>query len=49
VGLGLAICKAVVDAHRGEVSAANAPGGGALFTLRLPRRRRPPMRRSLPD
>jgi two-component system sensor histidine kinase KdpD len=38
VGLGLAICKAVVDAHRGRISAANAPGGGAQFTIRLPRK-----------
>jgi two-component system sensor histidine kinase KdpD len=38
VGLGLAICKAVVDAHRGTIAAANADGGGAEFTVRLPRR-----------
>ena len=38
VGLGLAICKAVVDAHRGSITAANAAGGGAEFTVRLPRR-----------
>ena len=38
VGLGLAICKAVVDAHRGEISAANAAGGGAEFSFSLPRR-----------
>jgi two-component system, OmpR family, sensor histidine kinase KdpD len=37
VGLGLAICKAVVEAHRGQISAANADGGGAEFTVRLPR------------
>jgi two-component system sensor histidine kinase KdpD len=37
VGLGLAICKAIVDAHRGRISAANATGGGAEFTVRLPR------------
>lgn len=42
VGLGLAICKAVVDAHRGRISAANAAGGGAEFTLSLPRRPPPP-------
>jgi two-component system sensor histidine kinase KdpD len=41
VGLGLAICKAVVDAHRGRIRAANAPGGGAEFTLTLPRRAPP--------
>ncbi|MEO7400932.1 MAG: DUF4118 domain-containing protein [Polaromonas sp.] len=42
VGLGLAICKAVMDAHRGRISAANAAGGGAEFTLSLPRRPPPP-------
>jgi two-component system sensor histidine kinase KdpD len=38
VGLGLAICKAVIDAHRGTIVARNAPGGGAEFSFRLPRR-----------
>jgi two-component system, OmpR family, sensor histidine kinase KdpD len=41
VGLGLAICKAVVDAHKGSIAAANAAGGGAEFTVRLPRRAPP--------
>ena len=41
VGLGLAICKAVVDAHRGQISATNAPGGGAEFKVVLPRRAPP--------
>jgi PAS domain S-box-containing protein len=35
-GLGLSICKAVMKEHRGSVEAANAPGGGALFTVSLP-------------
>jgi two-component system, OmpR family, sensor histidine kinase KdpD len=47
VGLGLAICKAVVDAHRGRISAANAAGGGAEFTVRLPRK--PPPVSAAPD
>jgi two-component system sensor histidine kinase KdpD len=41
VGLGLAICKAVVSAHGGEIAAANAAGGGAEFTVTLPRREPP--------
>jgi two-component system, OmpR family, sensor kinase len=38
-GLGLAIVAAIVDAHGGSVSAANAPGGGAVFAVVLPEAR----------
>jgi two-component system sensor histidine kinase KdpD len=37
VGLGLAICKAIVEAHQGTISAAQADGGGAEFVVALPR------------
>jgi two-component system sensor histidine kinase KdpD len=43
VGLGLAICQAVVQAHRGQLAAGNAAGGGAEFTVSLPRRPPPAM------
>ena len=35
-GLGLAIAYGIVREHGGEISAANAPGGGAIFTVELP-------------
>ncbi|MHB8465366.1 MAG: sensor histidine kinase [Acidimicrobiales bacterium] len=35
-GLGLAIVSSIASEHGGSASATNAPGGGALFTLRLP-------------
>lgn len=34
-GLGLAIVNAIVELHGGSVAAENAPGGGAVFTVRL--------------
>ena len=39
-GLGLAICRAVVEAHRGTISAANREGGGAVFRFTLPLKER---------
>jgi signal transduction histidine kinase len=38
-GLGLAISRAIARAHDGDVEATNAAGGGASFTLRIPRER----------
>jgi two-component system sensor histidine kinase MprB len=35
-GLGLAIVRHVVEAHGGTAEAGNAPGGGAVLTVRLP-------------
>jgi two-component system sensor histidine kinase KdpD len=36
LGIGLAICRGLAQAHRGELSAGNREGGGAVFRLRLP-------------
>jgi two-component system sensor histidine kinase KdpD len=36
VGLGLAICRAIVIAHGGVIGASNRDGGGALFFFILP-------------
>lgn len=35
-GLGLSICKTVLREHAGNIEAANAAGGGAIFTITLP-------------
>jgi two-component system sensor histidine kinase KdpD len=35
-GLGLSICRAIVQAHGGRIWAANRPGGGAAIRFTLP-------------
>jgi two-component system, OmpR family, sensor histidine kinase KdpD len=42
VGLGLAICRAIVESHQGRIVAAQRPGGGARFTFTLPLGHPPP-------
>jgi two-component system sensor histidine kinase KdpD len=35
-GLGLAVCKGIVDAHGGRIEAIDRPGGGTIFRVSLP-------------
>ena len=37
VGLGLAICKSIVEAHGGIIDAYNKKDGGAIFTFNIPK------------
>jgi two-component system, OmpR family, sensor histidine kinase KdpD len=41
VGLGLAICRAIVRLHGGRIWAERRPGGGAIFSFTLPRETAP--------
>jgi two-component system sensor histidine kinase KdpD len=36
MGVGLAVCKGLIEAHKGTITAANQSGGGAVFHVSLP-------------
>ena len=36
LGMGLAICRSIIQAHRGEISCANNLDGGVTFRIALP-------------
>ncbi len=41
MGLGLAVCRSIVQAHNGRLWAANNPGGGAILCIELAAERTP--------
>lgn len=47
VGLGLAVCRGIVVAHGGTITAETAPGGGAMFRVLVPAAT-PPIESPLP-
>jgi two-component system sensor histidine kinase KdpD len=48
VGLGLAICRAILAAHGGRIWLDDRSGGGAVFSFSLPREEEPPVREDQP-
>jgi len=36
IGLGLAVCKAIIDRHEGNIEVNSEIGKGTTFTIRLP-------------
>jgi signal transduction histidine kinase len=37
IGLGLYLCKSIIDLHKGSIEITDTPGGGATFTLKIPK------------
>jgi signal transduction histidine kinase len=41
MGMGLAICKRIIDAHKGDITIENRTGGGTTVTIRIPNKPKP--------
>jgi len=41
LGVGLAICRSIVEYHEGRLYFEDNPGGGSVFVVTLPRERAP--------
>lgn len=39
-GIGLAICRKIVERHGGEITASSEPGRGTVFTVTLPKQQK---------
>jgi two-component system OmpR family sensor kinase len=37
IGLGLYLCKSIVDLHKGYIEIHDTPGGGATFLIKFPK------------
>jgi two-component system sensor histidine kinase KdpD len=48
-GLGLTICRSIIEAHGGRIQAINRPGGGTIFRFNLPLEEESPLDEYLPD
>ncbi len=41
IGLGLTLCRSIMEAHQGSIKVTNRPGSGAVFTIILPLHKAP--------